>query len=503
MDENKNWLNEEDVEDIAVQGDEEEVFELEAQQEEDALQPSPEKLPPAKPRKKRNIKKMIFAAVGIVLALLVVVNIVSGMLAGPAPVYVQAQEVVRGQVNQTLITSGLLSTGQRVTVYCPVGAPVSQMNVELGSSVSKDSVMFEFDTTMLERNFRAAKANLNLAYSQSKQAKDTSLESQQNANDYQASIDSTKNQRDIAASRVKSLSDQLAQAQQELEALKAAGAPANEIAAKEAEIKELTVALEAAQADLAGQEQLIKTLETYRDAEQAKVLSEEQQNQMYYQQVPSQTAYETAKEDLEAGKAGVTAPISGVVTSLAADEGAMMMQYSPMCTIESLEKVNVIVALSRYDLERVRVGQSAVVTTAGKEYAATVTKIDGMATASGTSSFVNCTVSINAPDSDIRLGLEANVEIGTGQVNDVIAVPVMAVNSDVTGTYCYIIDEESKAHRVEVEMGLSSDTMVEITSGLTEGQQVVVGAWDITEGTLVTTNPSYQATGGLVQVGMG
>lgn len=489
-----------------------ELYELEVDDEEEAAlsEMRESNLPgPEKPKKKRNVKKIVWAAIGIVLAAVILVNIVSGLLRGPDPVYMVMQEVARGNVNQALATSGILTTGERVTIYCPVGAPISEMNVELGRAVTKDQQLFWFDTTMLERNLRTATANRNLSYSQTQQAKKTSDESQQSANEYQESINHTIVQRDNAASYAASLQARYNQVQAELAALTEQlaanpGDPAltQAIAEKGIELYELEQALQAANADLAAQNQLIKTLEGYRDAEEMKVLSQEQQNQLYYQQVPSQVSYETAKESLEAGQAGVMAPISGVVSALSADVGLMVAQYTPMCTIESLDKVNVIVALSRYDLERVREGQSAVVTTAGKEYSATVSKIDGMATQTGTSSFVNCTVSILNPDSDIRLGLEANVEISTGLASGVIAVPVMAVNSDVSGTYCYVV-EDGVAHRVDVELGLSSENLVEITAGLTEGQQVVVGAWDITEGTLVTTDPSYQPSGGLIQVAMG
>ena len=98
-------------------------------------------------------------------------------------------------------------------------------------------------------------------------------------------------------------------------------------------------------------------------------------------QVPSSLSVQSAKEDLARGRDGVTAPISGGVTSLSAVPGSSAAAYGPLCTIQSLSDVYVDVALSRYDLEKVKPGQSAVVTTLGRTYTGTVASIDAMATA--------------------------------------------------------------------------------------------------------------------------
>ena len=106
----------------------------------------------------------------------------------------------------------------------------------------------------------------------------------------------------------------------------------------------------------------------------------------------------------------MTAPISGVVTSLSAVPGSSAAAYGPLCTIQSLSDVYVDVALSRYDLEKVKPGQSAVVTTLGRTYTGTVASIDAMATAgasaTGTATaYVHAKVQLDAPDGDIKLGL--------------------------------------------------------------------------------------------------
>ena len=62
--------------------------------------------------------------------------------------------------------------------------------------------------------------------------------------------------------------------------------------------------------------------------------------------------------------------------------------------------------------------------------------------------------------------------ISTAQASDAVLVPVMAVNVDVDGEFVYVI-ENSIVVKKPVTTGISSDTMVQITEGLTQGEQVV------------------------------
>mgnify|MGYP006946435310 FL=1 len=77
--------------------------------------------------------------------------------------------------------------------------------------------------------------------------------------------------------------------------------------------------------------------------------------------------------------------------------------------------------------------------------------------------YVHAKVQLDAPDGDIKLGLEANVVIATGEAKGVLSLPISAVNTDVSGQFCYVV-ENGAAVRRDVKTGLSSDTQVEIGS---------------------------------------
>jgi HlyD family secretion protein len=66
-------------------------------------------------------------------------------------------------------------------------------------------------------------------------------------------------------------------------------------------------------------------------------------------------------------------------------------------------------------------------------------------------------------------GLNGQADIVTEEHKDVLAVPQDAIREDGT----VYIKEGNEYKTVKVETGLSSDSDIEIKSGLTEGQEVV------------------------------
>ena len=79
--------------------------------------------------------------------------------------------------------------------------------------------------------------------------------------------------------------------------------------------------------------------------------------------------------------------------------------------------------------------------------------------------------------------------IETAEVKDAVLVPVTAVNVDSTGEFVYAI-ENNEIVKKQVETGISSDTMVEILSGVSEGDQLITEVTgDITEGMAAVAVP--------------
>ena len=435
-----------------------------------------------KRRKKHSVKKIIALMVVLGVAAALVVPRVTALLRGPLPAYAPMTDAAAGDITQTLSTTGTLVSGKRVVVTSPVSAPLAEVSVQQGQIVRAGDPLVTYDTKALERSYRQAAAAYQSGQLQKGDALSASDTAQKQFNDAAANLSNLAVQKDSAKAAVASLTSQygaLSAAQQ--------AEPAG---------VQLKAALDAAAADLAAQEQALTAAKANYDALEKSVLSDSGRQQLNLAQVPAALAVQTAREDLDAARAGVSAPISGAVTSLTAVQGSPAAAYGALCTIESLEDVNVDIALSRYDLAKVQIGQRATVTALGKTYTGTLTAIDAMATAGAatggtTAAYVHARIHLDAPDESLRLGLEASVSLLTGEAKNVVTLPIGAVNTDVSGTFVYAV-EDGTAVRREVTTGLSSDTMIEIKSGVAAGDRIVTDAANVTEGAAVSDDPSLQ-----------
>ena len=187
---------------------------------------------------------------------------------------------------------------------------------------------------------------------------------------------------------------------------------------------------------------------------------------------------------------GILADFNGVVTEVEIIEGATPQEGQKLFTIESTEKVKVEITVSKYDLDKIAVGQEAKVEIAGKEFEGKVTKINRMATtnASGTA-VVGAEIEIENPDQSIYLGVEAKVEVHMAKAEGVVAVPIEVVNTDMEGDFVFVA-EEGLVKKKRITTGISSDMYIEVTEGLTEGEEVIMTTGqELEEGLPVTVIP--------------
>ena len=218
-----------------------------------------------------------------------------------------------------------------------------------------------------------------------------------------------------------------------------------------------------------------------RDSSDAAILSNESKQQLAANNSLSSLNAQMTKEDISAGKSGIKAEFSGVVTEVSAVSGGPAAKGGSLFCVASNENVIVDMSVTRYDLEKLEVGQSAEITLAGKSYTGTVSKLSRLAAANekGTP-VVSAEIHVENPDENIYLGLEAKVKVNGHKEEDVIVVPLEAVNTGKDGNFCYIV-ENGIVVKKEVETGLASATMVEIKTGLQAGDKVIRSGIEIVE----------------------
>ena len=201
------------------------------------------------------------------------------------------------------------------------------------------------------------------------------------------------------------------------------------------------------------------------------------------------------KAQTNLGYATITSPIDGVVLSKSVEEGqtvAASFNTPELFNIaQDLTDMRVIADIDEADIGGVKEGQRVSFTVDAfpdDKFEGQVTQVRQQATT--TSNVVTYEVVISAPNKDLKLkpGLTANVTIFTLEKNDVLAVPSKALrfmpNEALLKKGEQIEDIEAplkvwtlegntfKAHKVET--GTTNGMLTEITSGISEGTDVLV-----------------------------
>lgn len=172
------------------------------------------------------------------------------------------------------------------------------------------------------------------------------------------------------------------------------------------------------------------------------------------------------------------APADGIVTAVAISAGA----EAPAGTAITLETTSyqVTAAVVESDITKMKVGQPASVTVAalGSTIDGTVSAIAPTAAASSGSSSVvsfDVTVALKAPPADLRAGMTADVTITSASATGVLAVPAAAIRGTAGNYTVLVLTTTGTTRSAPVTLGLMTSTLVEVTSGLAEGDVVVTG----------------------------
>ncbi len=211
----------------------------------------------------------------------------------------------------------------------------------------------------------------------------------------------------------------------------------------------------------------------------------------------NQTVSRLSLEQLEKklDDAIVTAPISGTVTAVYAEEGATPSGL--LFIIEDTDKLKIETTVKEYDLPSVKIGQKVeiksdgigdrVITGKVEKIAPTAVKAAaGSANSSGSVEFA-VEISVDEPHEGLLIGMKARVSIVLQEALGVYGIPYDAVLTDPDGsTYVLAAEAGEKgytAKRIPVQVGMESDFYVEISGdGLTDGLLVITNPAGITEG---------------------
>ena len=248
-----------------------------------------------------------------------------------------------------------------------------------------------------------------------------------------------------------------------------------------ADTSALESALESASDELAELQSDLASEKAIAEADSTSLTKEEKEKLKVTDNL-SELDAKSAKELVEEGKKGITAEFNGIVSKADIKQGAAVTQGMELFTIQNTDKASVDVTLSKYDYGTVKEGQSAEITLGDNTYQGTVTKMSHIAVQNekGTP-VISATVSINDPDDDIFLGVDAKVKIHAASAKNVVTLPVEVVNIGKDGSFCYVIEDGLVTKR-DITTGISSEDYVEVIDGIKEGEEVISDLGDYTEG---------------------
>ncbi len=410
---------------------------------------------------------------------------------------VETATVTRQELAVTVTASGKVESGVSADIYPPTAGTLDTIEVSDGETVTAGTEIAQMDTTQLEVQVSQAKAGLAQAKAQ---LANSGTQSSGSADVTAAKKAVTAaNSALTAAKAAESSAKYNYQVAKDAEKAAEAVYPSDSttVTAAVAARKQAYAGYQQAKAGVsqakAGVSQAKAGLDKARAASPGSTKSAAQAGVRQAQ--AALTAAEQALED-----ATFVAPIDGVVlfnSSAAAlggggakpTEGSAVSPQAAPFTVVDLEALKFTAEVDEADVDRVKVGMPGRVTLdsfPGEEFATTVTRINPAAqpTATGGTIFA-VELGLVDTEKDILIGMKGDATIEVSSRGAALTIPVEALFSEGGTDYVYVVSETT-LKKVEVTVGATTDTEVEVLEGLSEGDVVALsGSTQYTDGMTV------------------
>lgn len=345
---------------------------------------------------------------------------------------VKTSTVTTGDIKSYLSTTGTIKS-QNSKEYFGLTGKVLRVNYKVGDKVKKGDILVTYDASDLNAQVKSAELTYNNAVLQKNDA---------------------VNQNNDILNKIKELNTQIADPAYANDPVKLA------------------------------------TLKSTRDS--LKATSSEKFKQLDNTVASAKINLDLSKQKLSSG-GSIVSEFDGTVTAVnvtAGSSGITAQSQGAAVVVQNLDNLKVLISVGKYDAGKVALGQDAVIKSNGKEYKGKVTVINPAATkivsATGADASLGIEVNITDSASGLKAEFDCDVDILLAEVKNVIKIPSESLKTDKTGkSYVYIINGD-KAKEVAVKIGTESDTEIQITEGLKNGDKVILNpSTSITDGVLV------------------
>jgi len=439
-------------------------------------------------------KKMMI--VGGIMAAAIAIGGIS--VSANAAITVNSYKADRGALSQVLEINGNVETDNSQTYYSEIDGKVGMVHVKEGDFVKKGDLLISYDSERLDylASLEDLKAQSDLgSYNNSMQtgnrtaglygeAKRNLTVLDQQIADTQAAITQTQN--DLLERR-SALADEGAKLQislvdwadkpdsdeyENLQKLVQSNAYEQQYAS---DIVQMQEELNRLNVQLAACKEYKAEMTSQKAATVNGLMTQGAKEQLEAVKASNEMINADKRQKYEEAKDGIRAEFDGVVKKIQVVEGGMVSEGMAMVVLDSVDDIVLRLSVNKYDIVNLEEDQPATVRIKNKDYTGKVSRIERMTGEDSTG--IGVEVTLDEPDSDIILGLEAKVKITAASEENVLRIPMDAVSSDETGDYVFLLDNK-KAVKQKVEIGIENDDMAEIISGIKDGDTVV---WNDTQ----------------------
>ncbi len=481
----------------------------------------------------RKKKIIIGSSIAALLAIVIIASVFATRKDTPEVTVVKVES--RPELRSTVTSSGEVRPIQFMNLTSEVQGKIEEITKKEGDTVQKGEVLVRLDPNQLESStdaqlaaFQSSQDDVRASQSQVTAAQNNLAQAQQSLNQAQVAVDSSRQGVITSQTEVDRAQVEVNAAQREMkrnEQLLESGV----IARKEFDeardrVENARASLDTAKARLESQRIAVKDSQARLASQQVAVRDARRAvdtagiNVNSSQSRADQQAAVLRGSRNQRDKSVVVAPINGVIAEIPSKVGTFAvagLSTTALLTIADMSSINVEVKVDETEIDKVAVGQKAKIKVdafgeneiEGEVLQKTPLAVGKSQTTGGLSTNINVQEAkefrvvirlVNLNDemqAALRPGMSATAVITTKTAENVIAVPLQAVvekkpeddrssNSTPNGQQpsekpkpikgVYVL-EGNKAKFVPVETGITGESDIQITSGLSAGQEVITG----------------------------
>lgn len=305
-------------------------------------------------------------------------------------VLVATGKAVTDNISSIAIVNGKIAADMEVSILPKMGGKVAEVNFQVGDKVRKGDVLVRLESTELQAQLQQARAGLAMAKANYESA--------------QANL-----------ARTKSLFEQGAVSQQQLEAAQTAVATGS----------------------------------------------------------PDSASASVQLMEAQLANTIIKSPADGIVASRTVEVGEMASQM-PVMTIVDIEKVKVKTSVTEGEVNKLKLSQKVdvIVSAVGEEpFAGTIVTISPAADSQ--SNTFPITIEIPNGEHKLKPGMFAEIKLALETKENVLVLSKQAVIDSGDKKYVYVV-QDNKAIQTEIATGVEDDTRVEVLSGIKDGDDIVL-----------------------------